>query len=304
MKVGFFGSGAFGSPTLAALGDVHEIDFVVSQPDRPAGRKRNLRATPISEVAMERGYRLLRPETLDVDSIETIHGMPVDAWVIIAYGLKLPPELLQDRFACNLHASLLPRWRGAAPIQRCLMAGDPVTGVSVITLAEVMDAGDILASSETTVDPDETAGELHDRLALLGQQLVLDTLAKLESGSLCPVAQDASNITLAPKLSRAEATVDFSLPADIVRGRVHGLTPWPGCDIKIGEQILRLKRVRSCPSDGKAAEPGTILDSGHVACGSDQIEILEVQPAGGKPMSWKQWQLGHPVQAGARIDPT
>ena len=182
MRVGFFGSGAFGLPTLAGLGNAHEITFVVSQPDRPAGRKRKLRSTSISDAALDHGYQLHRPEQLDAGAIETIRAIETDAWVVIAYGLKLPHELLEGQFACNLHASLLPRWRGAAPIQRCLMAGDPVTGVSVITLAEVMDAGEILAAFETRVDPVDVAWELQAPLAELGQQLPLYTLASHEEG--------------------------------------------------------------------------------------------------------------------------
>ncbi|MEE2906534.1 MAG: methionyl-tRNA formyltransferase [Planctomycetota bacterium] len=303
MRIGFFGSGAFGLPTLGELSANHEITFVVSQPDRPAGRQRHLRETPVSAHALEHGMELLRPTTLDDTIIETIRSRPVDAWVVIAYGLKLPPSLLQDRFACNLHGSLLPRWRGAAPIQRCLMSGDPVTGVSVITLAEVMDAGEVLASAETTVDPTETAGELHDRLAALGPAVVLNTLASLETGGLQPRAQDESAVTLAPKLTRAEATVDFDQPASRVRGCIHGLTPWPGCDVQVGTGSLRLKRARDLemPHDDP---PGTILDSGHVACGQaggGALEILEVQPAGGRPMSWKDWQRGHPLDPGARL---
>ena len=303
MRIGFFGSGAFGLPTLGELAANHEIVFVVSQPDRPAGRQRRLRETPISAHALEHGLELLRPIELDDLAIDTIRSKPADAWVVIAYGLKLPPALLQDRFACNLHGSLLPRWRGAAPIQRCLMSGDPVTGVSVITLAKVMDAGEVLASAETPVDPNETAGELHDRLAALGPAAVLHTLASLEVGQLQPRSQDQAAVTLAPKLSRSEATVDFDQPASRVRGRIHGLTPWPGCDVQLGAGSLRLRRVRDLEEPHDAL-PGTILDSGHVACGQEEggtLEILEVQPAGGRPMSWTDWQRGHPLEPGARL---
>ncbi|MCH2134410.1 MAG: hypothetical protein MK116_11745 [Phycisphaerales bacterium] len=304
MNVGFFGSGAFGLPTLEALLGEHDVSFVVSQPDRPAGRRRERRATPIAEAATERDLHLLRPERLDDATVATIRDLPADAWVVIAYGLKLPPTLLQDRFACNLHGSLLPRWRGAAPIQRCLMAGDDETGVSVITLASVMDAGELLATRRTAVDPLETAGELHDRLSLLGPAPVLETLSALEAGTLAPESQDEAAVTQASKLSRADATVDFSLPSGLVQGRTHGLTPWPGCDVMLGSDQLRLRRVRACPDEPTEAEPGTILASGRVACGSGQLEILEVQSPGGRPMTWDQWQLGHPVEPGARFNST
>ncbi|MBG84927.1 MAG: methionyl-tRNA formyltransferase [Phycisphaerae bacterium] len=301
MRLGFFGSGAFGLPTLEAIMADHEVVFVVSQPDRPAGRRRQLRATPISELAMESGIDLLRPEKLDAAQIETIRSFEVDAWVVIAYGLKLPPALLEDRFSCNLHGSLLPRWRGAAPIQRCLMAGDEQSGVSVITLASVMDAGDILAEVATHIDPLETAGELHDRLAKLGPSAVLETLAAHQAGTLSPRPQDESEVTFAAKLSRSEATVDLSLPAERVRGQVHGLTPWPGCDVRIGDGTLRLRRVRAHDVEHQA-HPGAILDSGHFACGVGSIEILEVQPAGGRPMKWTDWVRGHPLSGDERMD--
>ncbi len=303
MRIGFFGSGAFGLPSLQSLASDHEIGFVVSQPDRPAGRKRHLRETPISTFALEHELPLLRPESLDEATIQQIRNEPVDAWVVIAYGLKLPESLLEDRFACNLHGSLLPRWRGAAPIQRCLMAGDSTTGVSVITLASVMDAGEVLAVRETPIDPIETAGELHDRLAQFGPEALDEALARMESGSLQPQVQDASKVTHAAKLSRADATADFSLPAPQVRGRIHGLTPWPGCDVMIGTSTLRLKRVRDLP-ERHDSPPGTILDTGHVACGQDGIgtvELLEVQPAGGRPMSWADWLRGHSLEQDARI---
>ena len=306
MRVGFFGSGAFGLPTLEALMAEHEVAFVASQPDRPAGRRRQLRATSISESALMHDITLLRPESLDEDAVRLIRGFEVDAWVVIAYGLKLPQSLLADRFACNLHGSLLPRWRGAAPIQRCLMAGDRETGVSVITLASEMDAGDVLAERATTIDPLETAGELHDRLSLLGPEVVLETLAAHANGKLISRSQVESEVTLAPKLSRAEATVGFEQDAHDVRGRIHGLTPWPGCDVMIADQKLRLRRVQAHDVSHNASA-GTFLESGYVACGSaDQgaIEILEVQPAGGRPMTWSDWLRGHPLPSDARIEQT
>ena len=302
MRVGFFGSGAFGLPTLEAIMTEHQLAFVVSQPDRPAGRRRQLRATPVSELAIKHGVELLRPHSLGTDEIQSIRSFDVDAWVVIAYGLKLPANLLENRFACNLHGSLLPRWRGAAPIQRCLMDGDDRSGVSVITLASVMDAGEILAEVSTPIDPLETAGELHDRLSLLGPAAVLETLAAYESGALSPREQIESEVTFAPKLSRSEATVDLSLSAARVRGQVHGLTPWPGCDVRIGDGTLRLRRVRAHDADHQAA-PGDLLQSGFFACGSaSAIEILEVQPAGGRPMKWADWVRGHPLSEDDRME--
>ncbi|MCH2152046.1 MAG: methionyl-tRNA formyltransferase [Phycisphaerales bacterium] len=302
MRVGFFGSGAFGLPTLQSLIEGHEITFVVSQPDRPAGRRRQLRATPISELALENGCRLLRPERLGASEIDTIRSIETDVWVVIAYGLKLPPELLLDRFACNLHGSVLPRWRGAAPIQRCLMAGDEVAGVSVITLAEVMDAGQILGTVETPVDPLETAGELHDRLATYGPEAVGQVLSLHESGSLEAVDQDESFVTHAAKLSRAEATVDFNQPASRVRGWIHGLTPWPGCDVSIDSSTVRIKRVKDHGEEESSGQIGCLVTEDRIQCQSGCIEILEVQPAGGRPMSWQDYCRGRDIKPGVTLE--
>ena len=274
----------------------------MSQPDRPAGRKRQLRATPISELANECGYPLLHPERLGSEEVNSIRERDADVWVVIAYGLKLPPALLADKFACNLHGSLLPRWRGAAPIHRCLMAGDEETGVSVITLAEVMDAGQILGSVRTPVYPLETAGQLHDRLANLGPEAIGQVLQRFESGQLDPVDQDESGVTHAAKLSRAEGTVDFDQPASRVRGCIHGLTPWPGCDVRIGSRSVRLKRVKDHPEEGGSGRIGSLVSPDRVRCQSGSIEILEVQPAGGRSMSWEDYCRGHEVEPGVTLE--
>ena len=300
MQIGFFGSGSFGLPTLQRLAGAHDIRFVVSQPDRPAGRRRQLRATPISEFAQAHDLPLLRPDRLNDETTTMIRSEMLEAWVVIAYGLKLPSWLLADRFACNLHGSLLPRWRGAAPIQRCLMAGDETTGVSVITLAEVMDAGDLLAIRETMIDPEETAGELHDRLAELGASAVLDVLEQRHAGTLQGRPQPTTGITHAPKLHRSEATCDFRGSATQMRGHIHGLSPWPGCDVQSTAGMIRLRRVRAWPDHQGGAEPGLILDHGLVACGSGSLEILEVQVAGGRPMGWQDYRRGHNV--GLRLE--
>lgn len=301
MRLVFMGSGAFGLPTARALADHHEIALVVSQPDRAAGRGRQLRPTPISEWALEAGLELDRPGDVNQpEPRERIRAAAPDALVVIAFGQKLGPELLDGLPAFNLHASLLPAYRGAAPINRAMMDGHPRTGVSVIGLAQRMDAGLVYARAGCDIEPEETAGELHDRLAELGPATMLEVLERLAAGTLEGEAQDEECVTQAPKLSRAEATVRFDQPAEAARARVHGLTPWPGCDVDYAGTRLRLLRVRAVARPD--AEPGVIASDGAIGCSEGALEPLEVQPAGRKPMDFAAWLRGHPIEPGARAE--
>jgi methionyl-tRNA formyltransferase len=309
LRVAFLGSGAFGLPTLRAMRERFEIPLVVSQPDRPAGRGRETTPTPISAEVKNLGAdapRLLKVE--DVNAPEVFHAFEEaapDALLVIAFGQKLGPELLKW-FAINLHASLLPRWRGAAPINRAIMAGDSTTGVSVISLASRMDAGDLHAQRSMAIEPEETAGELHDRLAELGVEPVKEVLERYESGSVECTGQEECNAINAPKLSKREATVRFNQPADLVRARVHGLNPWPGCDVLVGGEMLRLRRLKSeaAPaSKSKDAEPGTMIEAGLVACSEGAVRLLEVQTPGKAPMLWEAHQRGHRLEPGVVCEP-
>jgi methionyl-tRNA formyltransferase len=307
MRLVFFGSGSFGLPTLRRLVDMHDVALVVTQPDRPAGRKRVLTPTPIGEFAAGHGLPIIRPETPNLDEIiERVHAVNADAYVVIAYGHKLKPELLGETFAINLHGSLLPKYRGAAPINWAMIEGETETGVSVITLAQRMDAGEILAQRVTPIDPHETAGELHDRLAGLGPEAFCDVLASYEAGTLQPITQSESLATPAPKLSKRDGTVDFDQPAARVRARVHGLTPWPGCAVRIDGREVKLIRVEEV-DDAKAralagAKPqaaGTIVESGVIVCNPGAVRVLEIQPPGKRIMTYEEYQRGHPIPIGA-----
>jgi len=303
MRVVYMGSGAFGLPTLKALHAEHDIALVVSQPDRTAGRGRRLTATPIAEWALDNGLELDRPDDVNDPGVrERIHSIGPDAMVVIAFGQKLGPELLEGLPAFNLHASLLPAYRGAAPINRAMMDGCDETGVSVIALASRMDAGAVFATARLAIDPGETAGELHDRLADLGPGVISRVLQGLENATLAPERQDDSLATRADKLSRSDATVDFDQPARLARARIHGLTPWPGCDVLVDGRRLRLLRVRDEAGDSGEAAPGTLLENGAVACASGVLHLIEVQPAGKKPMSFEDWRRGHQVAPGARLE--
>lgn len=307
MRLVYFGSGAFGLPTLHRLAEAHDILLVVTQPDRPAGRKRRLTPTPIAEFAADRGIPTLKPEAVnDPAVVEDIRGRGAEGFVVIAYAHKLGPDLLGETFALNLHASLLPKYRGAAPINWAMINGERQTGLSIITLAQTMDAGSILARRVTEIDPMETAGELHDRLAEMGPDLVLETLDRHLTGTLQPEVQDESAATRAPRLTKADGTVSFDQGAEAVRCRVHGLTPWPGCTVMLDEKPLRLLRVEAAPEalplPGPAAV-GVVREDFTIACEPGAVRLLSVQPPGGKSMTFPAYCNGHQVSPGAMLRP-
>jgi len=299
MRVVFLGSGAFGLPTLAHLARSHDITGVVTQPDRPAGRGGKVSPTPVGAWvdANLPGVPLFKPERINVtEAANAVRALGADAWVVIAFGQKLGKALLADRFAVNLHASLLPRWRGAAPINAAILAGDTRTGNSVITLADRMDAGLVLGTSERAIEPALTAGELHDLLAADGPALVERVIEAHAGGTLSPVVQSESLVTLAPKLSRADAWVDFSQPADECRRRINGLSPWPGVTVEFRGQPLKLLRASPAPAPARdLGTVGTVIDpvQGVIRCGGDTaLALIEVQPAGKKPGLWRDFANG------------
>jgi methionyl-tRNA formyltransferase len=318
----FLGSGAFGVPTLAALVRAHRVRAIVTQPDKPAGRGGKLTPTPVALWAAEHApaVPVLKPVKVNApEVVAEVRGHGAAAMVVIAFGQKLGKALLADTFAINLHASLLPRWRGAAPINAAVLAGDAETGNSVISLAEVMDAGVVYGQTRRPIYADQTAGELHDLLADDGPALVLDVLARHAAGTLAPSAQDEGLVTLAPKLSKADSWVDFAESAEMCRRRVHGLTPWPGVSVRLvspGSSPLDLKLCRvqvAEPGHGGAQQggvmPGTILDralglvaTGGAAGGGSVLRVLEVHPAGGRRMSWPDFVNGRTLAAGAVLE--
>ncbi|MEM9417922.1 MAG: methionyl-tRNA formyltransferase [Planctomycetota bacterium] len=314
MKLIYFGAGAFGLPTLQALhaSPNHQVIAVVSQPDKPAGRKRVLTPTPIVQWSADQGIETLKSEDVNTpEFVAKIQALSPDASVVIAFGQKLSPELIgaMGKLAINVHSSLLPKYRGAAPINWAMIENEAVTGVSVIGLAQKMDAGEIYATAETPIDPRETAGELHDRLAELGPACVAKVLDDLASDSLSPMVQDHALATKARKFTKADGTVDFNQPAALVRSRIHGLTPWPGCRVvwcstSTGEEkTLMLKRVADHTSDTNQGEPGSVLADLHIACSGGSIELLEVQSPGGKAMPFAEFQKGHALKAGDHLLP-
>lgn len=318
MRLIYFGSGAFGLPTLQTLhaSDEHTVVGVVSQPDKPAGRKREITPTPIAVWAAEQNLPVFKSEDVNTPEFVTrIAGLNPDASVVIAFGQKLSPELIDamGRLAVNVHSSLLPKFRGAAPINWAMIENESTTGVSVIGLADRMDAGEIYAISETPIDPRETAGELHDRLAELGPACVLKVLDDLANNTLSPATQDESKATQARKFTKADGTVDFNQPAVRVRARVHGLTPWPGCRVVWrssrggGKQTLFLRRVADHAESVHGTQaPGTVQEDLRIACGDSDggaLELLEVQAPGGKMLSLAEFLKGNPISPGDSLSP-
>lgn len=312
MRIVFFGSGAFGLPSLERLVTRHTLLAVVTQPDRPAGRKKVMTPTPIGAWAQSphpgvptSDFILSKPDNVnDPIWVERLRALPADAWVVIAFGQKLGGTLLEGRFAINLHASLLPRWRGAAPINHAIIAGDEVTGNSVITLAERMDAGAVLGRSTRPIDPAITTGELHDLLAQDGPDLIDDVLRAHEGGTLDPLMQDESRVTFAPKFSKRDGSVDFSRPADVCRNRIHGLNPWPGVTAAINGEPIKLHRAKAIERPHQQP-PGSLLDveEGIVACApGSALRLIEVQPPNRRAMDWEDFRNGASLTVGDRFE--
>lgn len=288
-RVALLGSGAFAIPSFSALAATPgiEVPLVITQPDRPAGRGRVLEPTPVGAWAAREGLRVVKPEDINAPEwVELLVRERIDAIAVIAFGQKLSPAVLDGRVACNLHGSLLPRWRGAAPIQRSVMAGDDQVGVTVISIASRMDAGVVYARAATTIGPSETSGDLHDRLAQLGAPAMVAVVQGLLDGTARGTTQDESLATRARKLSRADAWVDLRGTAREVCARINGLSPWPGTDCTIagdGHEPMPIKLLR-CRAVDASLPVGSVATSGVVGCGEGAIDVLEAQVPGGKPM--------------------
>ena len=299
VRVAFLGSGALGIPTLETLHRAGMVGVVVSQPDRPAGRGRQLTPTPVSEWAVRHGVPLVQTADANTgEAFEAVRGCG-GPLVVVAFGQKLGPGLLEGRASVNLHPSALPKWRGAAPIQRAMLAGEETIGVCAIAVAERMDAGDILGSFTTQAGDAETAGEVLDRVAVEAAPMMQRVVLELSRGQATGRPQDDGLASRAAKLSKSDAWVDLREPARGVRLRINGLQPWPGCLAKVDGREVRLLRAASAAGQGV---PGTVLPDLAVACGDGAVMPVEVQSPGGRPMPWAEWLRGQRLGAGARLE--
>ncbi len=306
MRVIFMGTPDFAVPSLQALLDRgDDICAVFTQPDKPKGRGHKLQPPPVKELALRHSLPVLQPDTLRDEAVqESIAELEPDAIIVVAYGKLLPPKVLSvPRLGCiNVHGSLLPKYRGAAPIQWAVIKGEKTTGVTTMFMAEGMDTGDMLLKSETEVGPEETSGELFDRLKLLGAKLLTETLDKLEQGELKAIPQDGTQATLAPLLKKEMSALDWSEPAQRIHDRIRGLNPWP-----CAAAVLDGKRIKLLASQVIEGEgiPGTAYNlDGELAaaCGRGMLRITELQADTGKRMSGKDYLLGHPLKEGARFE--
>jgi methionyl-tRNA formyltransferase len=304
MRLIFMGTPDFAVPTLVELAARgHDIAAVYTRAPRHGGRRGlALQATPVEQKARELGLAVLTPKTLRDEAAQAeFRGFNADAAVVVAYGLILPKQILEaPKFGCfNVHASLLPRWRGAAPIHRAVMAGDAETGVTIMKMDEGLDTGAMVMIDRLPIAPDATTGDLHDTLARLGVDAMLRALSALERGTLVPTPQPEAGVTYAQKISKDEARIDWAKPWSEVHNLIRGLSPFPGAWFTLDG--VRVKALRSIKAEGRGAA-GTLLDEAlTIACGQGAVRLTQVQREGKKPMSAEEFLRGAAVKAGTRL---
>ena len=303
MKLIYAGTPEFAAVALEAiLAAGHEVVLVLTQPDRPAGRGMALQASPVKQLALRHGIEVFQPPTLrDAEAQTKIAAFGAEVMVVAAYGLILPQAVLDmPRYGClNIHASLLPRWRGAAPIQRAIVAGDRETGVCIMQMEAGLDTGPVLRREATPIGDEDTAATLHDRLAAIGGRLIVEALAALP---LPAETQPEAGVTYAAKIEKAEAAIDWQLPSVELDRRIRAFNPFPGAHASLDGVAIKIWRARPVAGRG---EPGTVLaadrDGVLIACGEGALLVTELQKAGGKRLAAAQFLAGHPVAAGARF---
>lgn len=318
MRVVFAGTPEF---ARAALERLHAAGFaiplVLTQPDRPAGRGMKLQPSAVKHFAVARGIQVSQPRSLRLDGKYPEDAAAVraalleagaDVMVVAAYGLILPQWVLDlPRLGClNIHASLLPRWRGAAPIHRAIEAGDAETGVTIMQMDAGLDTGGMLLTARVAIAPEDTTGTLHDKLAALGGRMIVEALELAACGGLRPVQQPAAGVTYAHKIEKAEAAVDWSQPADAIERRIRAFDPFPGATARVGGETVKLWHARALMQDRDSVEPGTVVAlDGHgivVACGHGRLEVTELQRAGGKRLPAADFLRGFPLAPGMRFE--
>jgi len=302
MKIIFAGTPEFAVPTLQMiLNSGHEVCAVYTQPDRPSGRGRKMKMSPVKALALSAQVPVFQPESLKLpEALAGIADLEADLMVVVAYGLLLPQSILDaPRLGCiNVHASLLPRWRGAAPIQRAIISGDVETGVTIMEMVLRLDAGAMLHKEPYTIDPDESASELHDRLAALGAEGLNKVLPLLERGMAIRIEQNENEVTYAEKLQKDEALIDWNKPAVMLARQVLGLNSWPVAQTLYQGQVLRVWRARVCESPATGIRGSVQVGKGRVlevVKGQGVLRLLEVQLPGGKRMPSEAFLNAHDV---------
>ena len=310
MRIAFFGTPAFAVPTLdALLRSTHTVVGAVTQPDRPRGRGQRVSDAPVKALAVELGIPVLQPERLSRDTFEPAFSeWRADLGVVAAYGKILPQWLLDmPRFGMiNVHASLLPKYRGAAPVHRAVIEGESETGVTIMRVVKALDAGPMMAHIVRPIGPNETTDVIERDLAASGAELLVTVVNDLAAGRVVETPQDDTLATYAPRLTKDEGRLDFAMPALAIHNRIRGLRPWPGAFTTLREQRLVLHQARLSEHEPHRAEPGTCLVAGAhgitIACGhGSAVDVLQVQPEGRRVMSARDYLAGHGVLTGQRF---
>jgi len=316
LRVAFAGTPEFAAAALRAIHEAgHAVPLVLTQPDRPAGRGMKLTPSPVKQLALEFGVPVVQPRSLRLDgkfpdeaaaARAALAAAQPDVLVVAAYGLILPQWVLDlPRLGClNIHGSLLPRWRGAAPIHRAIEAGDAGTGITIMQMDAGLDTGDMLLVEHEPILADDTTGRLHDRLAALGARMIVRSLSDAGAGALRPVRQPDEGVTYAHKIDKAEAAIDWTQPAEAIERRVRAFDPFPGATFQAGGETVKLWRAQVERPDDAAAPGSVIAVDGQqlvVACGDGALALLDVQRPGGKRGPVAQWLQAHPVQRGDRL---
>ncbi len=303
MKIIFAGTPHFAASALAALLKEHQIVAVLTQPDRPAGRGMQLAASPVKQLAVQHGLPVLQPSTLKTDEArQPIAALDADVMAVAAYGLILPKAVLQlPRYGClNIHASLLPRWRGAAPIPRAIQAGDRETGITIMQMDEGLDTGDMLLRRACPIEPDDTAQTLHDKLAVIGAGCIVEALGLLQEGRLTPVKQDNAAATYAAKLLKGEAQIDWQQDARQIERAVRAFNPFPVCQANFNGVAIKI--WQAALQEGAQGEAGKVLSADKhgitVACGKEALRLEVLQRPGGKAQPAAQFLQAVPVKPG------
>ena len=306
MKIIFMGTPDFAAASLEALiASRHEIQAVVTQPDKPKGRKGELTPSPVKVIAKREGIKVYQPlKVRDEEFVKTLRAYNPDVMVVVAFGQIIPLSILKmPKFGCvNIHGSLLPKYRGAAPIQWAVLDGEKETGITTILMDEGIDTGDILLKKTIKIDTDETSGSLFDKLMALGAETILETLDELEKGSLTPIKQGESPTAYAKMLTKAMGLIDFTRPAKELDCFVRGMNPWPSAYTLLSGKTLKLWKVRAVEGSGKAGSVINIdKESFTIACGEGAIEVLEVQLEGKKRMSTGDFLKGSTLNIGQEL---